>query len=294
MKLAIGFFDGVHLGHRRILSRADAALTFAVHPLSVLAPARAPALLMTLAERLAAIRSALGPLAPASDAEAVRALPFTPQLAAMPPEDFAALLRRLYPACDTIVCGANWRFGAGGKGTAENLAAWGFQVETVPFEVMHLGGNDAPVLISSTRIRSALAAGKIEDAQKMLGRQYAIGGEVKRGKGLGKKLGYPTINLHPANPDLRRLLPPGVYAVETDFGPALANWGVAPTFASQAWKEPVLEVHLLDAPAAADQPAAMKVALMSFIRPERKFGTPSELQTQIAEDIKCVTSAFCA
>ena len=136
MNLAVGFFDGVHLGHRRILAQADAALTFLNHPATVFAPDRVPPLLMPTDVRLAAIAEALGTeratLAgrAARPSEQVRALPFTPELAALPPDDFAARLRADYPGLDTVFCGPNWTYGANGAGTADTLRAAGFRVET--------------------------------------------------------------------------------------------------------------------------------------------------------------------
>ena len=116
MNLAVGFFDGVHLGHQRILAHADAALTFTNHPATVYAPDRAPRLLMTAEERLAAI-SALG-------VGRVIARDFTPALAAQTPGAFAESIRQEFPDLDTVFCGPNWTFGTGGTGTAETLRRW--------------------------------------------------------------------------------------------------------------------------------------------------------------------------
>ena len=123
MNLAVGFFDGVHLGHQRILAQADAALTFSNHPATVFAPARAPRLLMTCADRLAAISVALHD----AQSDSIRALDFTPAFAAQPPVAFADWLRVEYPALDTLYCGENWTFGAGGMGNADFLRARGFR-----------------------------------------------------------------------------------------------------------------------------------------------------------------------
>lgn len=278
MTLAVGFFDGVHLGHRRILARADAALTFRNHPATVFAPDRAPALLMTPPTRLAAIRAALG----GSDAAAetrVCALDFTAELAAQPPSDFAAWLRAAYPTLGTLLCGANWTFGAGGAGDAAFLRARGFRVEVVPFAVC----GETPV--SSTRIRAAVAAGELDLAAAMLGRSWALEGEVFAGKGVGHTLGCPTLNVRPAAGLVRP--PCGVYAVETAWGRGVANYGLAPTMGARAWTEPVLEVHLLDVPAAGLPPLqgrTVAVDMRRFLRPERHFASVADLQAQIARD----------
>ena len=270
MNLAVGFFDGLHLGHRRLLARADAALTFRVHPATVFAPARAPALLMTAARRLAALARLVQ----------VEALDFSPARAAEPPAAFADWLRRAYPSLDTVFCGPNWTFGAGGAGDAAFLRARGFRVEVVPF----VEWRGAPV--SSTRIRAAVASGDLETAAALLGRPWQMTGVVARGKGVGRTLGRPTVNVRPA-PELVRP-PRGVYAVETAFGAGVANYGTAPTMRARAWAEPVLEVHLLEGgdalpPDLDGRPAA--VALRRFIRPERTFASLDDLRAQIARDV---------
>ena len=279
MTLAVGFFDGVHLGHRRILARADAALTFRNHPATVFAPDRAPALLMTPPTRLAAIRAALGGSDVAVET-CVRALDFTAELAAQPPSDFAAWLRTAYPTLDTVLCGANWTFGAGGAGDAAFLRARGFRVEVVPFATC----GETPV--SSTRIRAAVAAGDLNLAAAMLGRPWALEGEVFAGKGVGHTLGFPTLNVRPAAGLVRP--PCGVYAVETAWGRGVANYGLAPTMGARAWTEPVLEVHLLDVPATGLPPLQgrmVAVDMRRFLRPERRFASVADLQAQIARDL---------
>ena len=274
MNLAVGFFDGVHLGHRRILTRADAALTFRNHPTTIFAPERAPRLLMTPEDRLAAISSALR-----TPGGAVRALAFTPALAAQEPAAFADWLRAEYPDLDTLLCGPNWTFGARGAGDADFLRARGFRVETVPFAEQ----DGEPV--SSTRVRAALASGDLLRATALLGRPWRVVGAVAAGKGLGRTLGFPTLNLRPAE---GLVSPPfGVYAVDTDLGRGVANWGLAPTMGDRAWREPVLEVHLLEA-ASGGTPAsgaAFAADLLAFLRPERTFPDLDSLRAQIARDV---------
>ncbi|MGN0853237.1 MAG: bifunctional riboflavin kinase/FMN adenylyltransferase [Kiritimatiellia bacterium] len=276
MNLAVGFFDGLHLGHQKILERADAVLTFRNHPLTVVAPARAPALLMTRDDRLAALDAFVAPGAPGDDR--VVALDFTAELAAQSPAGFAAWLETRFPALQTLFCGPNWTFGAGGAGTADFLRARGFAVETVPYVI------DAGEPVSSTRIRTALAAGRMELASRLLGRPWRVAGPVVRGKGLGRTIGYPTVNVEwPAG----LVRPPlGVYAVETALGRGVANFGRAPTLAGRSWPEPVLEVHLLacgDSPPAADR---LSVSFLRFLRPETAFPTVGDLRRQIADDVE--------
>lgn len=286
--VAIGFFDGVHRGHQRILEGADLAVTFRNHPLTVLNAAKAPRLVMGFEDRVAAIRSC--------GVRDVRAFDFTTELAAQSPEEFLSFLQlQLHTSTFSLRCGANWRFGRDGEGSPDWLRVHGFSVEVVP-SVEYDGG-----IISSTRIRDCLVRGEIAAANAMLGRRYRVTGEVVRGKGEGRRLGYPTVNvslapyppspvshfpfLIPHSPFLT--LPLGVYQVELCGRRAIANYGLAPTFGDRAWKTPVLEVHLLDgaADSSADIGPAVRVEFLRFIRPERRFGSVEELKAQIAADI---------
>ena len=174
-----------------------------------------------------------------------------------------------------MFCGPNWTFGAGGAGTADTLRALGFQVTVVPFATWRR----EPV--SSTRIRAALGEGDVAAAAAMLGRPYSASGRVVGGKGEGRALGFPTLNIVPSLGDLP--LVHGVYAVETALGRGLANWGVAPTMGARAWPAPVLEVHLLNAPTT-PPPTSLRVAFTAFIRPERTFESIDDLREQIARD----------
>lgn len=276
MNLAVGFFDGLHLGHQKILERADAVLTFRNHPMTVFAPTRAPALLMTSEDRLAALESFVA--TSSSPDERVVALDFTPQLAAQSPADFATWLGIRFPDLRVLFCGPNWTFGAGGAGTADFLRARGFNVETVPYAVV------AGEPISSTRIRMALAAGHLELATALLGRPWDVTGQVACGKGLGRTMGYPTLNI--PWPEGLVMLPLGVYAVETFLGRGVANFGYAPTMGEQAWDRPVLEVHLLDAEGALPATDFLSVSFLRFLRPEQTFASIDDLRTQIAKDIE--------
>ena len=283
MTVAVGFFDGVHLGHQAILKGADCALTFENHPLSVLAPGRAPRLIMSRAARIRAIR-ALG--------VEVTALEFDAALADLSParfldflKDFAAARGWRPDAPLTVRCGANWRFGKGGAGDAGWLRRAGVDVAVAPY------AEYAGAPISSTRVRRALEAGEIDGARAMLGHPYEVEGRVVPGKGLGRALGYPTVNVvSGAASDAFVRLPLGVYAVSLGGARAVANWGRAPTAGDRAWPAPVWEVHLLPPadPGAFARPDAGRLvfSVRRFIRPERKFASLDALKAQIAADVR--------
>lgn len=262
--IAIGFFDGVHLGHQRILAEARTAITFRNHPLAILAPERAPRLIMTFEERQAAIR--------ACGIREVVALDFTADLAAMEPEEFA----RRFLTESIIYCGANWRFGKGNRGNPALLDALGYATKVTPFAT-HCGER-----ISSSRIRAAIEKANIDDANAMLGRPWRVSGRVVTGKGVGRQIGFPTLNL--ILDDLCLNLPQGVYAVRADGVSAVANWGVAPTMRENAWPVNVLEVHFIDTPPLSSA-TACQVEFLRFIRPETKFPDIDALKAQIAADI---------
>ena len=274
--VAVGFFDGVHLGHRAILSNADAAITFREHPLSVVAPERAPRLIMTSDDRIASIREC--------GVDDVVALDFDDEMSRLSPAEFADIhfLRRFNrpPSEIGILCGENWRFGRGGEGDAEALRRMGFVVKVVPYAEF----KGAPV--SSSRIRDALEGGYVEDANAMLGRRFRTVGAVATGKGEGRRIGWPTLNLELSSLLLR--LPLGVYEVLVDGVAGIANWGLAPTFGERAWGHPVLEVHFPPEAVVPHSQKTLSVEFVRFIRRERKFASIDELRSQIAADCAAV------
>jgi len=275
--LAVGFFDGVHLGHQKILHGASSALTFRNHPLSLLAPERAPRLIMSPEDRIRAIR--------ACGVEHVTMLTFTRQVADMTPsaflDEYVFARWGLRPGMK-ILCGENWRFGKGGLGDADFARKAGAEVEVVSY-AEYKGER-----ISSTRIRACLERGEIEDANAMMGRRYEVRGMREEGKGLGRKLGYPTINLRLSTSTSSLHLPHGVYEVAMNGERGIANYGVAPTLGDRAWTEPVLEVHLISPPPPHFSTSISTVVeIVRFLRPERKFASVEELKRQIAAD--CAT-----
>lgn len=266
--VAVGFFDGVHLGHQAILGHAESALTFAAHPLSVLCPDKAPRLIMSLEERLEAI------------SRPTTVLDFTPELASMTAEEFAAK----YFRGKKVYSGANWTFGKGGIGNIDWLNAHGYEAEVVPYATYK------GEMISSTRVRAALLRGEVKAAAEMMGRPYKVQGQAFKGKGKGKEIGFPTINLKPTKP---MALKTGVYKVEVNGVLGIANFGYAPTFDENAWPEPTLEVHLLNLADHSPTPTShsnYEIKFLDFIREEKKFASVEELIAQINDDIARVHS----
>ena len=266
-RVAVGFFDGVHLGHRAVLKTADAAVTFTGHPLSVIAPHKAPKLIMSTKERLDAIRE-IG-------VGEITAVDFTPELAEMSCEEFAlTYLGR--PGEAVILSGADWRFGRGAQGSGEWLAAHGYDVETSSYMIWE------GERISSSRIRASLRNGDVASAAKMLSRPYRLDGITFNGKGKGRSIGFPTVNFsvsHAKEP----IIPLGVYSASICGQRALVNFGTAPTFAADAWETPVIEAHFLgDVPVIADDSVA--IDFLGFIRRECRFSSVEELRSRIAAD----------
>lgn len=265
--IAVGFFDGVHLGHQAVLRAADVAVTFKNHPLSVIAPEKAPKLIMSADERLEAIRS--------FGVKEVLAIDFTPDFAKCPCEEFA---HRYFgsPGSARIFSGGDWRFGKGAQGDADWLLSHGWKVSTSSYE-LYEGER-----ISSSRIRKALGKGDVVSAANMLSRPYALTGDVFKGKGRGVQIGFPTVNLA-VSKDKEPIIPLGVYDALVCNERAIVNFGFAPTFSSQAWAEPVIEAHFLgEVPKIPER--GVKTEFLRFIRPEKKFSSIDDLKEQILID----------
>lgn len=279
--VAVGFFDGVHIGHRAILSRAKRVFTFRNHPLSILKPSKAPNLIMTPEAKLKAIYDC--------GVEEVEMVDFTSEIAAMAPEDFAErFLARSLPAKPLIISGENWRFGAGGRGDHELLRSMGYCVSVEPYAMY-----DGKV-VSSSRIRRSLAAGEIDLANAMLGRQYSISGKTFRGKRVGSLIGFPTVNVRLPEGGFTPLQF-GVYEVSVSSVRAIANVGVAPTLGEKSWNEPVLEVHFPglseEEIPCSNEDGEVEVSFARFIRPECKFASIEELKRRIAADCASINYA---
>jgi riboflavin kinase/FMN adenylyltransferase len=285
--VALGVFDGVHLGHRAILETAvrraagatPVACTFDPHPAEVLQPDRAPLPITTLEERLELIAE--------TGIALTVVVPFTPALAAMEPEAFVTDVLSGRLGAREVVVGFNHRFGKGARGDARLLrdlgARLGFHTEVVP----PTDGDGGPV--SSTLIRGALQRGDLENATRMLGRPYFVGGEVVSGAGRGRTLGFPTANIAPGRP---LLVPAGVYACRLHVGDAVygavLNAGVRPTFEEKVF---TLEAHVLDFSGDL-YGAAVRLEFITRIREERKFAGVDALKAQIVADVGTARAAL--
>ncbi len=282
--LAIGVFDGVHLGHQEVIRSAVKAaadeggeavvLTFDPHPIEVLAPEKAPAMLMTTSQKRDIFKS-IG-------ASHSVILPFDREFAQLEGEVFVKLLANAGSELASIHVGEDWVFGRGRKGTIETMRSLGAKHGFAVGAVAHVeyGGQR----ISSTLIRQALAGGDLTIARSMLGRDYSVCGRVVKGKQLGRQLGFPTANLAPATP----VIPPhGVYVVEgrKDGWRArgIANIGIRPTL-DDGLTEKRLEAHFLDL----DEDLygeTLEVVLLENVRPEQAFPNVDALVDQIRSDV---------
>jgi len=273
---ALGFFDGVHLGHQGLLKACRelakqnhclaGAVTFAAHP-DALVLGNAPALVNTISNRVYLLKQ--------FGMDTVVMLPFDEKMRSMPWGDFIQMLQREFGAAG-FVCGHDFRFGHRGEGTAailrEYCNAAGLPCAVVPKQVID------GVTVSSTHIRGLIADGQMAQAVKLLGHPHILSGVVVEGKQLGRTLGFPTANL--SWPEGVLIPKFGVYACKVGDYPAVVNIGTRPTVNGQNVNA---ECHLLDF--AGDlYGKEITVAFYGFIRPEQKFDSLKELKSQIAAD----------
>ena len=283
--ITIGVFDGVHLGHRKVIEELTAlaaaerldtvALTFDRHPLEVVAPDKAPRLLSSVEDRLSVFEQ-LG-----VDVSGV--LPFD-EVRSMEAESFVEGVLVGALGARVVAVGTDFRFGHDRRGDVGLLEAmgerFGFEVDQVPL----LSEGDGPM--SSTRIREMLEAGDVAAAGEALGRHFTLTGVVVHGDGRGRSIGVPTANLEV---DERLALPgTGVYAAFADVGDvtykAAVNVGMRPTFDGERL---TVEAHLLDLPGNLDlYGKTLTVQFVDRIRPEHRFAGADELVAQIHADIE--------
>ena len=281
--VTIGNFDGVHRGHQKILHRVvelshsnhalPSVLTFFPHPVRVLRPTAAPSLLSTLDQRLAAFE--------ASGIEAALIVRFDAKLSEMSAEEFARQFLVETMRAESVLVGENFRFGHKQKGDVKLLrdlgSRWNFNVEIVPPVV------EDGAVISSSAIREALREGRVNDATKMLGRPYALQGDIRIGTGQGTKLIVPTLNLATEQEMLPKA---GVYVTEAvvegrSYG-AATNIGTRPTFDGIGI---TIESHLLDFSQRVTN-GRMEVRFLEPLRDEQKFSSFDALREQVLQDIE--------
>jgi riboflavin kinase/FMN adenylyltransferase len=283
--LTIGVFDGVHLGHKFLISRVvnlaarqnllSCVITFRQHPRDLLSPKTKLLYLCTVPERIQLLKN--------EGVDIVAALTFNRELAKLSARDFVALLQKhLKMRC--LVIGPDFSLGRNREGNADTLRALGtelgFSVTIVAPKII-----DGEVA-SSTAIRHALADGNMEKVTRLLGRAFSLRGKVIRGEHVGTELGFPTVNLRV---DVKMALPPdGVYAtrafIDEKEYQAMTNIGKRPTFGEN--NERTIESFILNY----NQDIygkEVKIEIIQRLREEKHFDNIEELKKQIAEDVKC-------
>lgn len=289
--LAIGNFDGIHLGHQAILNAAvqraaemnavATALTFDPSPRKVLRPDSAPLRLSTNEQRMEWFGVA--------GLEAAVVLPFTMELSRLSPEQFVEQILVRGLCVRTVLVGENFRFGHRQAGDVTLLRDLGarhdFEVLVVPPVVYQAE------IVSSTVIRREIAEGHVTHAARLLGRPFVLTGKVIPGTGTGRRFTFPTLNLKPE----QELLPArGVYVTRTLLGSetsscrSVTNVGVRPTFNGASLS---IETHLLEDPGQIS-PERIEIRFWKHLRAEKKFDSPEELRAQIARDIASANRFF--
>ena len=279
----IGNFDGVHLGHQKILAVTrdkaqknvwqSVAVTFDPHPTTVVAPERVPALLTEPARRV--------PLFEQHGIETAVILPFTPEIARLSPEEFVQQVLVDTLRAKAVVVGESFRFGRGQAGNTQVLKQLaqdlGFEVETV--EAVVVAGS----AVSSSRVRDLVRLGRVDQARQLLGRPFGFEGRVVRGRGVGSKKTVPTLNLAP-HTDLAPA--DGVYitsSCDPDSGrrwESVTNIGFRPTFDGT---EHAIETFLLSG-LDGQAPERLELTFYDRLRDEKRFGSTEELREQILAD----------
>jgi riboflavin kinase/FMN adenylyltransferase len=282
--IAIGNFDGVHVGHRALIARARAlaaasdaltvALTFDPHPAALLAPASAPRMLTSIERRVELLAEA--------GVDAVVVEPFTRELAGVAPNAFVDDILILALRARAIVVGYDFNYGQARTGTTEALRAHGIHagIEVAIVPPVTVDGEIA----ASTKIRRHLSAGDLARAERMLGRRWDVDGIVVRGAGRGRAIGVPTANIAP---EVELAIAPGIYAVTLSIEggpslPAVASLGTNPTFVDGGGL--VLEVHVLDWHGDLYD-RRVRTTFAARLRDEHKFDSVDALVAQIERDI---------
>ncbi|MGZ4962734.1 MAG: bifunctional riboflavin kinase/FAD synthetase [Limisphaerales bacterium] len=289
--VAIGVFDGVHLGHQQVIRQtiADAVgnqalsvvVTFDRHPNAVVAPERAPQLIYPLAKKLSVIES-LG-------VNATYLIEFTKEFSTISAEQFVRDLVRNFKNIQSICVGSNFTFGHKRGGNVELLRTLGKELNFQVHGLASVALDGQPV--SSTRVREVIRTGNLDFANQMLGRPYSLCGRIVKGDGIGRKIGFATANMDVAG----LVLPPtGVYAALAEVAEnnhrAAVNIGYRPTLNSPTPKLQV-EAHLLDF-SGDIYGETMELTFVKKIRDEQKFSSTTALHDQITKDIEAARQAL--
>jgi riboflavin kinase / FMN adenylyltransferase len=267
-RVAIGTFDGVHVGHRAVIGHADTVLTFEPHPLSVIHPEAAPKLIMPFPVKRDVIEG-LG-------VEELVVIPFDGGFSSIEAEEFCERILVETLTATEVAVGENFRFGRKARGDAEMLLSRPeFETRVVP--LVEVKGET----VSSTRIRAAVAAGDLGTANACLGAPFLLEGEVTEGDRRGRTLGFPTANIVP---DDEYVVPGhGVYAAFADGRPAAVNVGIRPTF--ETGRALLVEAYLIDF----DDDLygrTLRVAFVERLRGEKRFASAEELIAQMHRDVE--------
>jgi riboflavin kinase/FMN adenylyltransferase len=266
--VAIGTFDGVHVGHRQVIDEADTVLTFEPHPLQVIHPEAAPKLIMPFEIKRDVI-----------DGLGVRELvviPFDQGFSSIEAEDFCAKILIETLGAERVSVGENFRFGRKAKGDPEMLASHSeFSTRVVP--LVEVDGE----IVSSTRIRALVTAGEVDAATRCLGAPFLLEGTVVEGDRRGRSLGFPTANIVPSD----ELVVPGhgVYAAFANGRPAAVNVGIRPTF--ETGRGLLVEAHLIDWDGDL-YGQSLRVAFVDRLRGERRFPGAEDLIAQMHRDVE--------
>jgi riboflavin kinase/FMN adenylyltransferase len=267
-EIAIGTFDGVHVGHRQVIRGADTVLTFEPHPLSVIHPEAAPKLIMPFEIKRDVI-DGLG-------VDELVIIPFDQSFRQIEAEEFCSQILIETLGATRVRVGENFRFGKRAKGDPEMLRSHAeFQTEVVP--LVEVDGE----IVSSTRIRAQVAAGDVEGAMRCLGAPLLLEGTVVEGDKRGRTLGFPTANIVP--PEEYAYPGHGVYAAFANGIPAAVNVGVRPTF--ETGRGVLVESYLIDHEADL-YGQTMRIAFIGRLRGEKRFPGVEELVAQMHRDVE--------
>jgi riboflavin kinase / FMN adenylyltransferase len=267
-RVAVGTFDGVHLGHREVIDSSESVLTFDPHPVSVVAPAHTPKLL-TRPERKTELIASLG-------VRELIVIPFDEAFAQRSAAEFVDEVLVGALAARQVSIGENFRFGHKAQGDARMLAADG-RFATIVHPLLEVDGE----IVSSSHIRGLVLAGDVAEAHRLLGAPFQLCGEVARGDERGRKLGFPTANLIPE--EAFACPGHGVYACLANGRPAAVSIGVRPTF--QTGRGELVEAYLLDFDGDL-YGTRLCIDFLRRLRGERRFDTPEALVAQMQRDVE--------